>query len=146
MPVIGREEILKHVPHAGPMCLIDEVASWDASRIVCIARNHAREDHPLRRFGRLSALHLIEYGAQAMAIHGALLERERGAKAQPGMLVSVRDFQTTVLVLDSLAGELTIEAHSQMARPGALIYEFRCRHEGSAIASGRVAVMLSIAA
>ncbi len=146
MPVIGRDEILQHVPHAGRMCLIDEVTSWDAGGIVCLARSHAREDHPLRRFGRLSALHLVEYGAQAMAIHGALLERERGAQAQPGMLVSVRDFRTQVPSLDGLAGPLTVAARSQMARPGALIYEFRCLHDGIAIASGRVAVMLSTAA
>lgn len=143
MPVIGRAEILEHVPHAGRMCLIDEVASWDAGGIVCVARGHRAHDHPLRRFGRLSSVHLIEYGAQAMAIHGALLELERGAKAQPGMLVSVRDFQARLATLDGLAGALTIEARSQMTRPGALIYEFRCLHEGVAFANGRVAVMLS---
>jgi predicted hotdog family 3-hydroxylacyl-ACP dehydratase len=143
VPVIGRDEILRHVPHAGRMCLIDDVASWDANGIVCIARNHRSVDHPLRRFGRLSSVHLIEYGAQAMAIHGALLEHVRGAKSQPGMLVAARDFRTTVDRLDALDGPLTIEARPQMTRPGALIYEFRCVHAGSPIASGRVTVMLS---
>lgn len=144
MPVIGREEILRHVPHAGRMCLIDEVASWDTSGIVCIARNHRRPDHPLRRFGRLSSLSLIEYGAQAMAIHGALLESERGARAQPGMLVAARDFRRRVATLDDLAGELVIEARSQLARPEALIYQFRCLNDALEIATGRVTVMLVV--
>lgn len=143
MLLIGRDEILKHVPHAGRMCLIEEVASWDAGSIVCIARNHTRTDHPLRRFGRLSSLHLIEYGAQAMAIHGALLERERGSKPQPGMLVAVRAFTATVASLDALDGPLEIDARPELARSGALIYAFRCRHGSTTIASGRVTVMLS---
>lgn len=143
MLLIGREEILKHVPHAGRMCLIDEVASWDAGGIVCSARNHTRTDHPLRRFSHISSLHLIEYGAQAMAIHGALLEHECGSKPQPGMLVAVRAFTATVANLETLDGPLEIHARPELARSGALIYAFRCVHGSTTIASGRVTVMLA---
>lgn len=61
------------IPHQGSMCLLDSVAHWDDVRIHARSGSHARDDNPLRRDGRLRALHLCEYGAQAMAVHGGLL-------------------------------------------------------------------------
>ena len=140
--MIGREEILTLLPHAGRMCLIEEVLSWTEDGIVCASGLHRRADHALRRGGELSSVHLIEYGAQAMAAHGALLARRAGASAQPGMLVAVRDFLTSVATLDDLPETLRIEAHPQLARADALIYRFTVAHAGTRIASGRVTVML----
>lgn len=59
------------VPHAGPMCLIDQVLDWDEHRIRCEAT--VSEVHPLKVGARLPATALIEYAAQAMAAHGRLL-------------------------------------------------------------------------
>ena len=58
----GRAAIEALVPHAGTMCLWDEVVSWDEDRIVLRADNHRDPAHPLRSGGRLRALHLCEYG------------------------------------------------------------------------------------
>ncbi|TMH48667.1 MAG: hydroxymyristoyl-ACP dehydratase, partial [Betaproteobacteria bacterium] len=33
--LISREAIATMIPHAGSMCLLDGVISWDASRIRC---------------------------------------------------------------------------------------------------------------
>ena len=79
------------VPHKHAMCLWDEVLDWDAQRIHLRATNHRDPDHPLRSDGQLRALHLCEYGAQAMAVHGGLLAREAGGMARAGMLVALRD-------------------------------------------------------
>ena len=81
------------IPHAGGMCLLDEVVAWDDAAIHARTRSHARDDNPLRSDGQLRALHLAEYGAQAMAIHGGLLARAQGAVAAPGYLVSLRDVE-----------------------------------------------------
>ena len=86
---IGREAILALVPHQGAMCLWDAVRAWDARSIHVIAHNHRDPAHPLRSAGRLRALHLCEYGAQAMAVHGGLLARAAGTRAEPGLLVSL---------------------------------------------------------
>ena len=86
---IDRDAILALVPHQGAMCLWDEVRAWDAGTIQVIAHNHRNPAHPLRSDGRLRAIHLCEYGAQAMAVHGGLLARASGGSAKPGLLVAL---------------------------------------------------------
>ena len=79
-PVLDRAGILALVPHQGAMCLWDEVLAWDDTTVRLRAGNHRDPAHPLRGAdGRLRALHLCEYGAQAMAVHGGLR-----ARASPG--------------------------------------------------------------
>ena len=53
-------------------------------------RSHLDPDNPLRRGDALSALHLVEYAAQAMAAHGAL---QAGGQAQRGMLAALRNIR-----------------------------------------------------
>ena len=69
---VGREVIATLVPHGGAMCLWDEAIEWDATRILVRTQGHRDPAHPLRNGGRLRALHLCEYGAQAMAVHGGM--------------------------------------------------------------------------
>ena len=75
MSLLAHAELEALIPHAGGMCLLDTVESWDAETIHCRSLSHLRADNPLREKGRLAALHLAEYGAQAMAVHGGLLAR-----------------------------------------------------------------------
>ena len=133
--MIGRDAILSLVPHAGAMCLWDEVVAWDATRIELRAANHHDPAHPLRSAGRLRALHLCEYGAQAMAVHGGLRARERGGVAAPGLLVALRG----VVLLGPLEGSAEQLAES----PASQQYAFRIRHAGTLLAEGRAAVMLA---
>ena len=53
--MIGRAELESLVPHAGAMCLWDEVVAWDTGRIVLQAGNHRDPSHPLRSEPRLQA-------------------------------------------------------------------------------------------
>ena len=76
------------IPHQGGMCLWDEVVDWDAGTIRLRSRGHRDPAHPLRSHGRLRAVHLCEYGAQAMAVHGGLRASVGGTAAQPGLLVA----------------------------------------------------------
>ena len=77
--------IEQHIPHKGRMCLLDEVLSWDATPHPLPQRQRtARRDNPLRAHGRLGAACGIEYAAQAMAVHGALVGRQRPARERHG--------------------------------------------------------------
>lgn len=143
--MITREDILKFIPHSGRMCLLDRVVQWNEDKALCDTSSHRDPANPLRRNNQLSAVHLIEYGAQAMAIHGGLLARDKGG-ARPGMLVSVREFRLEVERLDDLPGELRILARKQMAGSAALSYEFEASHDGHVLATGRVSVILQPAA
>jgi predicted hotdog family 3-hydroxylacyl-ACP dehydratase len=140
---LGRERIARLIPHGGAMCLIDEVVSWDARRIHCRSRSHLDANHPLRRDGRLAALHLIESGAQTRASHGGLDAQSRGETAAPGLLVSARDVQLQVDYLDDLPGPLELHAEQQLANANGWLYGFRALCGERLLASGRLAVMVS---
>lgn len=140
---VDRATIESLVPHAGAMCLWDEVVTWDAQRIVLRSNGHRDPTHPLRSGGQLRAVHLCEYGAQAMAVHGGLLARERGGVAPPGMLVALRGIALHRARIDDLPGPLECEAEALIAGDGAQQYRFALRHAGTLLAEGRAAVMLS---
>ena len=129
------------IPHAGTMCLLDAVLEHDARRIHAITATHAGTDNPLRADGRLHAIALCEYGAQAMAVHGALLARERGGRAQPGYLVSLREVELQVEYVDDLRGSLDVYAEQLLDSGESLQYAFRVEHEARLLASGRAAVL-----
>ena len=141
-PALRRDGILGLVPHQGAMCLWDEVVQWSADRIVLRARSHLDSAHPLRSGGRLRAVHLCEYGAQAMAVHGGLRGREAGGAVRPGMLVALRGVSLHVARIDDLPGALEGEAELLMEGEASQQYAFRIRHDGALLAEGRAAVVL----
>lgn len=129
------------IPHGGEMCLLERVLDWNADRIRLATTTHRSPTNPLRRKGRLHAIHLCEYGAQAMAVHGGLKARAEGTVAAPGFLVALRAVKLHVRRVDVLDGELTITGECLMATPGSWQYAFTIEHAGRTIAEGRAAVM-----
>lgn len=134
------------IPHAGRMCLLATLEAWDADRIVCHATNHRDGDHALRTRRGLLAPCAIEYAAQAMALHGALVGHAAGTPATPGFLASARGVRLHVLRLDTLAAApLVIEATRQAGDASQILYTFRITQAGRPIADGRAAVVLNTA-
>lgn len=132
------------VPHGGEMCLLERIVSSDERAIVCATLSHRSPTNPLRRADRLAALHLAEYGAQAMAVHGGLTDP--GAAARGGMLVAIRDLLLHVERLDDITGELTISATRLVANADGRIYSFTATGfpasgGGHELGRGRVSVM-----
>jgi predicted hotdog family 3-hydroxylacyl-ACP dehydratase len=133
------------IPHAGTMCLLDAVLVWNEKTIHAISAGHARPDNPLRGEHGLHAVHLAEYGAQAMAVHGALLARADGAeKVRPGRLVSLREVQLHQEYIDDLDGRLDVHAECLYADDSGAQYAFRIEHRGRLLASGRAAVIYAV--
>jgi predicted hotdog family 3-hydroxylacyl-ACP dehydratase len=141
--VLDRAGILALVPHQGAMCLWDEVVSWDDGRIALRARNHVDPAHPQRDGAGLRGIHLCEYGAQAMAVHGGLRARAVGGHAAPGMLVALRGVDVRCARIDDLAGPLEGEAELLVDGDNGWQYAFRVSHAGTLLAEGRAAVMPS---
>jgi predicted hotdog family 3-hydroxylacyl-ACP dehydratase len=144
--MIPRSQWQHLIPHAGTMCLLNDVVAWDDERIHLTALSHLSPDNPLRSDGVLRALHLCEYGAQAMAVHGGLLAQRAGGIAAPGLLVSLRGVKLHVARIDDLAGALDVHAHKIAASESSWQYAFRVEHAGRLLAEGRAAVMNSTAA
>lgn len=140
--MIGAEAIAALVPHQGGMCLWEEVLAWDAQGIRLRSRGHVSAAHPLRGDGRLHAVHLCEYGAQAMAVHGGLLAAAGGAAPRAGLLVALRGVRLHCVRIDDLPEDLECEARVLMQNQDSQQYEFRIAHAGRLLAEGRAAVML----
>src|SRR5438445_10670874 len=120
---IEKAEIRTLIPHAGSMCLLDNVLDWDDESIVCITNTHCDPANPLRRDGQLSALHALEYGAQAAAVHGGLRARSAGATAPPCYLAALRDAHLQVTRLDDIASALEVRAQRLFGEAGNAIYQ-----------------------
>ena len=124
------------------MCLLDYVEAWDQQRIQCRASSHRAADNPLRAYGRLSAVCGIEYAAQAMAVHGALLASPDSTSARVGYLVSVRGTQLHVPRLDDIDADLLVEATCITRSENNILYQFSVSAEGRLLLDGRAAVVL----
>jgi predicted hotdog family 3-hydroxylacyl-ACP dehydratase len=150
---LAHEEIAVLIPHSGSMCLLATMQVWDPQKVVCTATNHRDLDHPLRTRSGLLAPAAIEYAAQAMALHGALIGAAAGTPATPGYLASARGVRLQVLRLDDLpvpseAGapdELRITATRQAGDAHQILYSFSVSHAGRTVADGRAAVVLNTA-
>ncbi len=140
-PLLDRAAIKPLIPHAGAMCLWDAVLEADQDRVLVSTRSHRDPHNPLRHTGRLAALHLLEYGAQAMAVHGGWLGRSGGGSAQAGVLAAVRDLQLRVEWLETLPGDLICEARRLVANAGGWMYGFALYCGEREIATGRASVI-----
>ena len=136
--------LLAHLPHQGSMCLLDAVTEWDAQRIRCTASSHRAPDNPLRAHDRLGAACGIEYAAQAMAAHGALLAAADNPP-RAGYLASVRGVELHVVRLDDIAADLEVEAERLSGDGNTILYGFRVSAAGRELLSGRAAVVLDAA-
>ena len=127
------------------MCLLDAVLEWSESSITCRAISHTQPNNPLRAAGRLGAANGIEYAAQAMAVHGALLANTSEQPRQ-GYLTSVRSVQLHVARLDDLLGELKVQAERLSGDANNILYQFAVSHAERCLLEGRAAVVLDASA
>lgn len=148
---LQHDEIARRIPHQGSMCLLDRVTGWNSRQISCEASSHRSLRNPLRAYGRLGASCGIEYAAQAMAVHGALIAEARAdvdATAlgpQIGYLVSIRGVALHVERLDTLRDVLTIHAEHLSGDASTILYSFTIHAGPALLLSGRAAVVLNAA-
>jgi predicted hotdog family 3-hydroxylacyl-ACP dehydratase len=138
---LDRTWIASRIPHRDRMCLLDRVLEWDDSRVVCRATSHRDLDNPLRAHGRLGAACGIEYAAQAMAVHGALLVAD-GLPPRIGYLTSVREVELRVPRLDQVAADLDVEALRFSGDENNIVYRFFVRAGQQELLCGRATVVL----
>ncbi len=150
MACIDRAWMMAHIPHQGDMCLLDHVESWDAQCMTAIATSHLDVDHPLRAHDRLGAANGIEYAAQAMAVHTALLATSQMGDTGPterpkaGFLASVRNTNLHVARLDDLNEPMQVEVTLTHSEPNCILYAFTLRgqHTQTRLLDGRATVIL----
>jgi predicted hotdog family 3-hydroxylacyl-ACP dehydratase len=150
---LDHQWIEQHIPHKGRMCLLDEVLSWDAARIRCRSTTHRAADNPLRAYGRLGAACGIEYAAQAMAVHGALVaasaplasrvstSARSSIGAAIGYIASVRNVTLYVARLDDLEADLIAAAERITGDGRTVLYEFSVWGAVQPLLRGRASIV-----
>ena len=84
-----------HVPHSGPMSLLDRVLEHDRGRTVCSV-DPARSGLFAEPDGRVPVWLGLEYMSQCIAAHGGLAARALGEPPRPGLFLGSRrvEFET----------------------------------------------------
>lgn len=140
---LDRAHIECCVPHSGAMLLLDSVTEWDSDHIVCSAPAPGAA-HPLARDGGLSAIAAIEYGAQAAAVHGYLVEQP--VVPRSGMLAKLSDVHISLSRVPRDRGALRINARLLSRLTLGCLYEFEIASAGQRVAHGRLMVAFPKAA
>jgi predicted hotdog family 3-hydroxylacyl-ACP dehydratase len=135
--------IAELIPHHGAMCLLDTIETWDERHIRCAAQSHHRLDNPLRDATGLRTVCAIEYGAQAMAAHAALLGNPGAHALATGLLVAAREIVMAGSHLDGIVGPLTILAEVVLINGNGRIYNVTVTGDGRTLLSGRLSVMIA---
>ena len=140
--IFDRAWIAERIPHAGSMCLLDGVESYDEAGIRCRASSHRDATNPLRHHGRLGAAIGVEYAAQAMAVHGAILQPP-ATRPSVGFLASVRGVELRVDRLDTIEAPLHILAERLSGNDTTILYRFDVCADGRTLLRGRAAVIMT---
>ncbi len=120
--MIEHRQIAALIPHAGAMCLLDKVVSWDANSIRCLTTHHRSSDNPLKRAdGSAPSVRRI-CGAGDGAAWSAGRRRERCAAA--GISCQPARCRLHTPFLDQVDGEIVIDAALLMGDGRGVIYPF----------------------
>ena len=150
--MLTHDQIAGRIPHQGRMCLLARVLSWGDERIHCEASSHRDPDNPLRAHGRLGIACGIEYAAQAMAVHGALLgeaaaasgggDTATPARPRAGYLAGLRGVEFHASRLDDVTGPLAVLVERLLGDGNSMVYGFALEGGGRTLLRGRATVVL----
>lgn len=142
---ISHADIAARIPHQGAMCLLDRVTLWDETQVRATAHSHRDLNNPLRAENRLGIAAGIEYAAQAMAVHGALialLDKNDTNAPRVGYLASVRGVELHVARLDDIPSDLHIAAQRMSGDERNVLYAFEIHADDKLLLRGRATVIL----
>ena len=144
---LDRQWIENHIPHQGGMCLLDEVLTWNPVRVQCRSSTHRDIANPLRSRDRLAGVCGIEYAAQTMAVHGALIASRitmspKGA-AVAGYLASVRNVTLFASRLDDVESDLVATAELVTGDDRTVLYDFSVSGNERVLLAGRATIVFN---
>ncbi len=137
--MLDRTAIAALIPHQGRMCLLEAALAWNARSILCSSSAHRDPTNPLRREGRLALVCTVEFGLQAMALHGALAA---GGPQPAGMVTSLRDVVLAVRFADCLPDPLDVEARLLAGEARGYAYRFAVTAAGCPVCAGEATIFL----
>jgi len=136
-----RSDIGRLIPHSGAMCLLDSVARFSAEEIVCTSISHRDPDNPLYQEGELPILALVEYAAQAAAVHAALVGAGIGDE-RTALLGAVRNITCVHGSVPARIAQLCITARALLQTEDGAIYGFTVAGDDTALTGGRLVLAI----
>ena len=139
---VGR--LYERLPHAGSMCLIEQVLEWGPDSVRCRTSNHRDPANPLRTKGGLRAVCVVEYAAQAAALHAILVAGDdapadaAASKKSRALLALVNGLELDTAYLHDGDGDLVVEGNVDYRSGAAVIYRFEAFDGIRPIARGRL--------
>lgn len=133
---MDRTQIAALIPHGDSMCLLDEVIAWDERQIHCRSHYFASATNPLFEGGQLDTVLLLEYGAQAAAVHAGLLQSRLG-ESRPAYIGAVKDVELLAAIADN-SRALDLYAQCLLSSSQGAIYELVARQAGNTLLRGRL--------
>ena len=133
-------QLYERLPHAGEMRLVQEIVTWSDDSVVCRAWNHRDPAHPLRTQSGLRTICVIEYAAQAAALHAVLLADDSGPDGSQSraLLALVNGLELETGYLHDCEDDLIIEGGVDYRSGDAVIYRFEVHAGARAVARGRL--------
>ncbi len=138
--MLKANEIAERIPHGESMSLLDQVCAWDKEQIICTTRSHLRSNNPLKVDGSLSSISLIEYGAQAAAVHASLLQENIGS-TRPAYLGAIKSLALLSDTVPQINDDLSIQAKAELHSLNGAIYFFTASLHKTELVKGRLVLM-----
>jgi len=134
-----REEIASLIPHGDAMSVLDRIIHWDEKTLLAETNAHQRQDHPLYN-DSISSVLLLEYAAQAAAVHAGLNHIEFESN-RPAYVGAFKNIKLHVAKLNDVIGILTIKVTCVLSETAGAIYEMHIRSQTEIIIEGRLVLV-----
>ncbi len=140
---MDRAAIAKLIPHGDAMCMLDGLSHWDDGQIECVSDQHRAVDNPLRESAMLHSACLVEFCAQAAALHGALSQPLDGPRATLHYLGAVKGLQLHCQYLDASLPTLRLSARRVVSSATGSIYQVEAVAGPHPLLRGRIVLVLA---
>jgi predicted hotdog family 3-hydroxylacyl-ACP dehydratase len=138
---VSRADIEELIPHGQSMCLLDGVQQWDRDGIVALCFSHHQTGNPLLDQGSLPAVTLVEYAAQAAAVHAGLTGTGPTG-GQAAFIGAIKGLKLHRQRAPQDAATLFCEAKCTFNNGNGAIYQIAVRSEHALIIEGRLVLVM----
>ncbi len=135
--LIAKKEIEKLIPHGVEMCLLDGVVAWNECMLTAVSHSHFSSENPLLEKGQLAIVNLIEYGAQAAAIHAALNQTGLSS-TRAAYIGAIKNIKFHCQTIDRAIKLLEIKVHCIASSPDGAIYAITTEGGDQPLLSGKI--------
>lgn len=141
--LIDAHAISQLIPHAGEMSLLDQVYSWDQHSIACLSTSHRKDANPFIESAgdTMNSAILVEYGAQAAAVHAALVQ-EGMAGQGTAYIGAIKNLTFNDKVVSRNIETLHINAQCELNTSEGAIYTIECGSQEKIIVTARIVLVL----